>query len=77
MGQSLPEECCAPGEAGDCAILVSLSEKTILGKAHTFSFILQSLWQLLLKPSLHSIVGNLWVAQCLSGYHLTLKTNWV
>lgn len=36
MGQSLPEECSPPGEADDCAIIVSLSEKTILGEAHNF-----------------------------------------
>lgn len=35
MGQLLPEECCTPGEADDCAIIVSLTAKTI-GKAHNF-----------------------------------------
>lgn len=36
IGQSLPGECFIPGEADDYAIIVSLSEKTILGKAHNF-----------------------------------------
>lgn len=49
--QSLPAECCSPGEVSDCAIIVSLSRETKLGKAHTSSFLLQSLWQLLLKQS--------------------------
>lgn len=70
MGPSLPEECCTPGEASDCAIVVSLSKKTILGEAHTFSFILQRFWQLLLKESLQGIVGNL-------RYHLTTRKKWV
>lgn len=39
IGQSLPGECFIPGEADDYAIIVSLSEKTILGKAHNFSFL--------------------------------------
>lgn len=49
--ESLPEECCSPGEVSDCAIMVSLSKETKLGKAHTYSFLLQSLWQLLSKQS--------------------------
>lgn len=36
MGQALPGECFIPGEADDCAIIVCLSERTILGKAHNF-----------------------------------------
>lgn len=50
-GQSLPEECSPPGKADDCAIIVSLSEKTTLGKAHNLcSFILCSLLQLFSRP---------------------------
>lgn len=36
MGQPLPGECFTLGEADDYAIIVSLSEKSILGKVHNF-----------------------------------------
>lgn len=59
MGHSFPEECRAPGEAGNCAIIVFLSRRTILGEAHSLNFIIHRLWFLLLKESLQKIFGNL------------------
>lgn len=51
VGQSTPEECSTPGEADDCAIIVSLSGEK---KEDISTFILLSQWELWSKQLFHT-----------------------